>query len=99
MRNLLRRFLRIAFWCWLPVFVCFGVASLAFAIHGETVSFQSYGIWLAFVYGTLFAGALAIPPALFFAALISAAVSKPSAFTVRAAPPFRAERQSRNGSS
>ena len=91
MRALLSRFLRIAFWCWLPVFVCFCVASVAFAIHGEVVSFQSHNTWLAFAYGTLFAGVLAIPPALFFAALISAAVFRRSAFSVGAAPPSRAQ--------
>jgi hypothetical protein len=74
MPALLSKFLRVFFWCWLPVYALIILIMLALAIRGEMVDFTSLNTWAAFGMAAVFASLWALLPAFFFAALFSAVI-------------------------
>jgi hypothetical protein len=70
----LSKFLKVFFWCWLPVFALTILIMLALAVRGEMVDFTSLNTWAAIGMAAVFASLWALLPALFFAAMFSAVI-------------------------
>ena len=87
MKPLTRRFLKVLLWCW--VFIFFVVLGWLFviAIRGESLHLLSASTWHAFVFAFFVASIAAPFPALFLAALVSAAMFRRSLGTTFALPP------------
>jgi chromate transport protein ChrA len=68
--SLAARFIRIAFWCWLAVFVALLVFTVLWALSHGMVDFSRSNTWLAFAQSAFFSALWAVPLALFLAVLI-----------------------------
>jgi hypothetical protein len=86
MPSLAARFLRIMFWCWLPVFAGMLLFTVAVALGHGMADFSRANTWLAFIQSVFFSALWSLPPALVLAVLISAVLYRRSGGgTVRSA--------------
>lgn len=78
MCSLFTRFLRVSFWCWLPVFVGMLLFTVAVALGHGMADFSRANTWVAFVQSAFFSALWSLPPALVLAVLVSVALYRRS---------------------
>lgn len=73
MGKVVAKFLRILFWCWLPMALGAFAFIVAIGFRGEPTTWQSWNTWAALLYAFALSAAIAILPALLLTLLLTVA--------------------------